>query len=472
MIGGRFGRAIRALIQVDPQDRSKLLFLAICFFFVIGAYTVAKELKDSIFIAIVGGDYQPRAKMLSMIVLIPAILLYSRSVDFLRRYQLLYVYTGLYGVLGLVFAYFMGHPTIGLPNQCASPDRIFGWLFYFFIEGYSPFVVSVFWAFANSISSPQEAKNNYGLMVVGSKLGGMLTAGTAWWLISRNCAVGGEFLSEVALHQILTVGSSVILLLTPLVVYKLMHTVSGRFLHGYEAVYRAEKAHTQEIQQEPFNFIKSIKSSCGGLIQLVRNPYVFGIFGIVIFYELVNVVFGFQRLRVIRAASTTTSDVSAFLFQQSFWQHAVGLVFALVGTRMLLSRFGERRSLILMPILTGLLVILFTWDPSPHSVLLVVVLMRALHYGVGQPLRESLYIPTTKEVKFKSKSWIDTFGARFARFVGGGFNDVTRALPLSMALGVDTIFFLIVVGLWLIVAYFLGRLYERAVAHNQVIGLT
>ena len=80
--------------------------------------------------------------------------------------------------------YLVGHPTIGLANTETSPFRIFGWLFYFFIEVFSPFVISVFWAFANSVYSPEAAKHNYALLVSGSKFGGMFTAGIAWALFT------------------------------------------------------------------------------------------------------------------------------------------------------------------------------------------------------------------------------------------------------------------------------------------------
>ena len=116
----------------------------------------------------------------------PAILFYSFLVDRLRRYQLLYVYSIFYGIVGFVFALLLKSSGHWLTNTDSSPHRIFGWLFYFFVEGYSPFMVSVFWAFANSVTDPEEAKKNYGLMVSGSKLGGMVSAGFAWVILSHS----------------------------------------------------------------------------------------------------------------------------------------------------------------------------------------------------------------------------------------------------------------------------------------------
>src|SRR5579871_2077945 len=165
--------------DTNYYERLKLIFLTVAFFCVIGSYTVAKELKNSVFMYVVGEDYIPWVRTGAMLALIPAVFVYSLLVDRLRRYQLLCVYSGIYAVVGLLFAYLLGHPTIGIVNTQESPYRLFGWIFYFFVEGYSPFVVSVFWAFANSINTPDGAKKSYGLMVSGSKLGGMLTSGLA-----------------------------------------------------------------------------------------------------------------------------------------------------------------------------------------------------------------------------------------------------------------------------------------------------
>ena len=57
-------------LDVDKEERIKVFLLTISFFFVIGAYTVVKELKDSIFVSVVGADYQPKAKMIVIFFLV------------------------------------------------------------------------------------------------------------------------------------------------------------------------------------------------------------------------------------------------------------------------------------------------------------------------------------------------------------------------------------------------------------------
>ncbi len=451
-------------LDVEKEERIKVILLTVSFFFVIGAYTVVKELKDSIFASVVGEDYQPKAKMIVIFLLIPAIFFYSKLVDVLKRHNLLYFYTILYSIIGFVFVYLMAHPTIGLANTVASPNRYFGWLFYFFIESYSPFVVSVFWAFANSVTSPTSVRQNYSIMISGSKLGGMLSAMFAWWILRSKCADGCMRFSDVTNHQILLGYSSVFLLIVPALVYLLIKYVPQKNLHGYEA------GHEAEVElDKPENRESTFRGMISGFMLLIKNPYVLGIFSIGFFYELINQVFSYERLVIGKKITTNASEFSAYLFEQIFWVHAIGFVISLFGTRAIISYFGERKSLLVVPILIGITLLYFVFYPS-DGILYVFVLSRSLNYALTQPLRESLYIPTIRDVQFKSKSWIDGFGTKFAKTCGATFNDFVKNLSYSAHTFANSILFMMTAMLWILSSYWLGWRFEKAVKNNEVIG--
>lgn len=452
-------KIFRSFFDIEPHERLKLLFLTLIYFFVIAAYTILKELKDSIFSAVVGSSYIPLAKTLTMLVLVPAILLYSYLVDKLRRYQLLGFYSILYGLVGLIFAYLLSHPTIGLTNVVASPSRLFGWLFYFFVEGNAPFVVSVFWAFANSISDPEEAKKNYGLMVSGSKLGGMFSAAIAWMLLSNTLPVSSFISSDIGKHQFLLGFAALMGLIVPVIVFLLIKNVSGRYLHGYEAAYRMEKERARSGHNETGIF--------SGLYMLMSYPYLLGIFCMVFFYEVINTVLSYQRVFIAQANATCVSDVSSYLFKIIFFTHLVGFIISFFGTRSLLEKLGERRCLLLIPLTTGALIFFFIFNYSSLGLLVVFVIIRAINYGFSYPVRESLYIPTVKEIKFKSKNWIDAFGAKFAKSAGSVFNMLVSYLGQSIAFG---LFSLSVISLWTVAAWLLGKRFDKAIGRNEVIG--
>jgi len=441
---------------------TKLLFLATIFFLIIGAYTVIRDLKNAVFIGLVGKDYIPVARLIFLFLLVPAILFYSKLVDNIRRYYLLVVYSLFYAILCLIFAFFIGHPTIGIENTNQTAYRVFGWLFYFFVEGFSPFVLSVFWAFSNSINNPTGAKKNYGYMVAGSTLGGMFTAGFAWLLFSVTSFPLVGHISDVTKLRIILVLASCLLACVPIFILLLMKVVPGCYLHGYEAVYKIEKQRG-----------KTGKSKTGmfaGLAMLLKYPYVLGIFGMIFFYEVLNSILSFLRLGVAQQVGKSIAGTTAFLFKWVFIMQSVGLLISLLGTSSLLRKLGTRSCVFLIPVMMGFVVFCFVASDSAFIVMTAFTLMKSLNYAFSKPVVESLYIPTLKEIKFKSKSWIDAFGSKLAKGSGSVFNLVAGYVRPALFLPLYSFFFAIIVAMWVVTAYFLGRRFDKAIKANEAIG--
>lgn len=462
-LGSKIRSIASRLFEVEPHERLKLFLLTTAFFLVISGYTIAQALKDVFFVHMVGKEYQPIAKAAVMIVLIPAIFLYSRLVDKLRRHQLLSFFSLFFGVIGLVFTYLLGHEVIGLPNTNIGPHRLFGWIFYFFVEGYSPFLVSVFWAFANSIFSSEEAKKNYGLMVAGSKLGGLMSAYCAYFVFSIGLPSAYSYAADVRLHQYVYGVSSLVLLIVPIIILLLMKKVPHRYLHGYEAAYQVEKDKKRTGKESVGAF--------AGLRMLVEQPYVMGIFGMVYFYEVISTILSYLRLGVAEKHAHTLSGFSAYLFGIMIPAHAIGLLISLFGVRELLKQLGTRICLMVIPLFCGALLVYLLLDGSPYVFGMAYALLKSVNLAFSWPVRESLYIPTTKEIKFKSKSWIDAFGSKFAKASGGAFNWTSSQLAATLVMPFHAFFFAGIIGAWFTTAYFLGRRYDRAVANDEVVGL-
>lgn len=451
--------------DLTKQERNKILWLTLAFFCVIGSYTVLKELKDLFFSQIVGSNNLYKVKLMSMFVLLPATLLYAKLVDYMSRFWLLMFYSLLYGISGFVIAYYLNDPVIGLANEVASSDRYFGWFVYLFYEGLVPFVISVFWAFANSITNPETAKKGYTLLIAGSKLGGMFTAGVAYLMFTPTTYLGSFHWSSVVVNQILLVGSSMLLIISPIIIYFLLQTSTEKNLQGYQAV------HDYEEKQE-----KKGKSETGmfsGLTMLMSYPYILGIFGMMFFYELVNVVLGIQRTVLLQSFTKDAAEFSGEMFKQRFFIHTVGLFVSFLGTRILIKKFGEKVCLILNPILTGLLLIYLMVAYNEQAVLFVFMALGMLNYAFASPLREALYIPTVKDVRFKSKAWIESFGQRFSKACGSGVIGMIQKFAIvgsPLYITLFSSFFVWVIALWILVAWLLGRKYESLIKKGEAIG--
>lgn len=455
-----FLNIINRLRTLEKHEFVKLMCVSAIFALVIMAYTILKEFKDIVFVGTVGIDYVPNAKLVSIVILIPFILIYSFLVNKLRRYQLLCLYAIVYGILGLLFAYLLGNPIYGLLNPVTSPNRVLGWVFYTFIEGASPFIVGVTWAFTNSVFSPKEAREGYGFLVAFSKIGGMLGAGLSWYFLTHFCSLSGIFK-----QQMLIILPSATLLLVPVAIMIMMKKVARKYLHGYEAAYEYEKEADKQ-QKQPGIF--------SGLKLFAQQPYVLGIFSMVLFYEVVDAVLSYLRLIYARGEAPGLEQFGGKLFAIAFSYHCVGFFIALFGTAALLHRLGERRCLMLIPIAIGALLFSFLAFNTFTVCMVVFVCMRAINYGFLYPVRESLYIPTVKAIKFQSKAWIDAFGKRFAKALGAQFNILSRTAlhygGFAMFQLMHWSFFAFIISCWTIAAYFLGKRYTDAISTNKVIG--
>jgi AAA family ATP:ADP antiporter len=111
-------RLIKALYgEISVDELRKFSLLALIFLFIIGSYWLLRPLKDAVFFTIVGGKhYQPYAKMLSVVVVVLVVLVYSRLVDLFSRERLFYIVLAFFALSFFALTALLAHPTIGIDN--------------------------------------------------------------------------------------------------------------------------------------------------------------------------------------------------------------------------------------------------------------------------------------------------------------------------------------------------------------------
>ena len=468
-----------SLWGIKPEFRSKVTLLALTFGFLTGAQALWRPLKAAIFAKLVGAAYVADAKVYAVFLLIPLILLYSRLVDVLRRHQLVHVFTLVHAVLGLVFAYYLADPTYGLGNTVASGDRWLGWGFYFFMESFCAFLATAFWGFANSINKPQDAQNYYGILVAGSKLGGIATTSFMWILMMVGMDAGTAWLSPVGntvsdtnLLCLIMVLGSLMLFGASLAIYILMKVVPGSLMHGYEAVYQLEKqrSKTEEKASDQPSFWDRVKSSTDGLWVIVTQPYVLGIFFLAIFHDIMMTILDLSLLVTADKACGTVGALALYYAKYFFFMNVVGLAITMLGTTPIQRSLGNRAALLVYPLICMGVVVVSFFFPTANILFAALVIIRAANYGLNHPIREVLYIPTTKEIKFKAKAWTDAFGTRIAKSTGSLFYKGTLPLGPAMAHSVTSVCLFAMTSVWLVVSYFLGRTLQKAIDNKHIIG--
>ena len=457
----RFFGVVRSWVdkffEIEKNDRIKLVNLAITFFFIIGSYSILRSLKASIFLGFVGREYQPLAKIIALAMLFPVMFLYSKVVDKVRRYQVVLIAFIFYAIVCLIFAGIFMHPIYGVRNTMTSPYRLVGWMFEFFMDFYQALIVSGFWSFVTSISTPNFANKTYGMIVAASRIGGIVSTMLGVALLNNTFLEGWMSISLIAFS------GALLLLCAAFFLYRIVKKIPRNELHGYEAAYVAS-AQKEQSKEKTGVF--------EGLRLMITEPYVMGLFGMVCSFEIINIIFDY-KMEVLMSIEThnNVAAMSRFMMIYTGTFQALSFFLAFFGTTAFLRYVGIRFGIFVMPLtMLGLGFVLFSY-PSLSTVFVVLVISRALNYGFNNPIREVLYIPTIKDIQFKSKSWIDSFGRTISKSSGSAIN----LMAAFQSIGLQTVFMFVFItsvsSIWLVIAYMMGRKYVKTVENNEVIGI-
>lgn len=441
-----FSRLVK-LLWGDLQGKELLKFflLALGFFFLIGSYWPLKTLKDSVFVNIVGPMYLPWAKMASLALFFPIVLLYSKLVDYWSSERLIYTVIFFYGGLGLFFVYLLGHSSIGVANTVANPNRILGWTFYVFVESFISLMVSLYWSFINDITTPESAKKGYGLIAFGTQLGGFLFTLVGNYL-SYDVAQYATNVPRIALISVL------MFFMIALIVFIVELVTPRENLKSYEATVR-----------KPSNSKESV-GFWDGLQVILTRPYVSGIFAIIFFQEFITTLLGFQMSVLAKITYPDPGMSNKFFFDFALGVQTIACAFALFGTSFFQRRFGIRFSLVMFPFLLGGIIVGYILHPTLSTIAYVMLIAKSLNYALNQPAKEVLYIPTTKNIKFKSKAWIDMFGMRMGKASGSAVNWLVGGVVASVG-GIS----MACIISWVIVSNFMGKAFKQVVDDKRLI---
>lgn len=427
----------------------KFFCLSLIFFSLIASYTIIKELQSSVFMRTVGKDYLPTAKIISFILMIPLVIFYSHLVNRLKNYQLLSVILLAYAFISFSLSAFIG-TEIGILNQEINPNRIFGWLFYFFVEGYPAFLISTFWAFSNSSNTPEEAENTYSFLVSSSKLGGMISAAFSYILTKNYICV--NLLAHEKI-QFLMIMSSVFLGIGVLFALSMKDKYQK---NGY-AKKTNEKSRTSLFEG----------------FKLLNKKYVFCIFLMLFCFEVINQVLNYQRLVYSDNSSGGIDALNAMLYQQVFIMQLIGFFVASFGTSFVIRFLGVKKSLFVVPIIVCILTTAFVVTQEAHMLVASYIITHVLSYAFIAPLRENLYVITSRDIQFKAKSWIESVGMKSSKMTGQVINVCSKSFSSTVSAAASHYFiaavFAISLALWMYAANFLGKEYNRNIKDRSII---
>ena len=464
--------------KLPPAEMLRTLCLATTLFFMIGGYWLLRSLKDSVLMALCGYQAIPKAKMLSVFVVLGVVSVYNHLLDSdLKKHQLFYIFGTFYFCLFTVIAFLLMDPDMGLANKHQDEGRVLGWVSYCAIESFGSVMVSLFWSFANSNITLETAKSSYGVMVAFAQLGSIL--GPAF--VTRNAETLG-------IAQCYLLGAFNMLLL---------QGTMYMYVKIYGTKETAEVTPKEDPEKEAAAPPKKKKERAGileGLVLFWKYNYVKGIFAISCLFMVEVTIVDFT-LKVLAKeyfseeypceitnhdcynvetqefglTEEASNAIASFMGLFGVATNSLSFVFSLLGTSAIIRKLGLRLTLLLFPSLCLIVIIVVRLRPTLYIVFLAMIMLKANSYALNNPTKEMLYQPTSSAVRYKAKSWIDIFGARGSKALGSvvtnAFSDSAENLVANGSfVGMAVSCFLI----WN--ARFMGKLFEEYTESGYVVG--
>ncbi|CAM9868150.1 unnamed protein product [Ascophyllum nodosum] len=442
-------RVFRGLYgQLQTKDIPRVLWLSLTLFSIIGGFWLLDSLKDTVLEGTVGLEYQPRAKLLSVVVTLLLVIQYNRLVDSCSKPTLFYIVGGFYTVLFVIVGLVLRIAPLGLANWEGNPARVVGWVSFVAIESYGSLAVALFWAFTNATVDLEGAKASYGLIIAGAQVG----------------AIIGSTVATLPMHKEhlhvwhVYLGGGVCPAFMALLV-RCYVSLFGKHLP----------------RERLTNVQGTWESALHGLKLVLRYEYVGLLFLISCIYEVVLTILDYQMkvlgVEGFRATAGEEADEQMASLMGHFGQatNSLSLVMSLFGTSLCVRWLGLRKTLRIFPTLLVLAVLTSFFTPSLRVLFVAVALLKGLTYALNEPCKEMLYLPTSDAIKFKAKGWIDVFGSRVAKGVGSFVTLSSRGDRRRLLAYGGLASFLISIIL-LGVSFVMGSQFESLIASGEIVG--
>lgn len=440
--------------KLEKAEATKFTLLGAIFGLIIGLYWGLRPIKDSIFSSMVGIEYQPVAKWVSLLLIVPLILLYGKLIDLFPRQKVFYALTIFYGILALVFCWAFNNPTIGLSNTIADSSRYLGWAWYVYVESFGSLCVALFWAITTDITTEESAKRGFPVIAMLGQMGNIFGP-----LFLRAERLGYEHSGPIV--GIVGIG----LMLVAILMWVFNKVVPASELVGYQ-----QEHHLKEKTEKEPGFFEGLKL-------LATQPYLLGIFVIITVFETIVTIFDFYFKYTAKQVFPMEKALADYLADYAVMTGIVATLCVLWGINNIQRRLGMVASLIMMPIVVAFAVIGLKFSPTLNVAFWIMVSAKAINYALNQPTLKQLYIPTTKETKYKSQAWIEMFGSRGSKAMGSGINMFMKtfkgqygaAAGVSMFLTMSSAVSLGLVGVWFFVVLFVAKTYNQAIKEEKVV---
>ncbi len=458
--GGPLDRVLRLFADVRDGEGATALLLALNVFLLLATYYCIRPVREALILSTSGGpelkSYLAAGQALLLLGLVPA---YGALADRLPRRRLLNTVTTFF-IVCLVAFYALTRAEVPVAA-----------IFFLWVGIFNLMIVAQFWSFANDLYTKEQGERLFAIVAVGASLGAVLGARLAAALIPI-----------FGLPQLLLVAAGLLAL-----AISISNIVDARERAQHEAhlplqLTTAElPAATGEYQVQTIEDSKKLTVSLPGVSPASRagtfrlvfgNRYLLLIALLIMFVNWVNTTGEYILGRTVKnaaaaalAAGTTgglseSEYIGQFYSEFLFVVSLVALLLQFFVVSRLIKYVGVRVGVMVLPVLAFAGYAVLAFVPLLALVRLVKIAENATDYSIQNTVRNVLFLPTSRDEKYKAKQAIDSFFWR----AGDVLSAALVFVGISQ-LGFETAGFaranLVLTGIWLLLAFAVGREYTR-----------
>jgi len=376
---GFLDRALSIFTVVESGEGSGALLLVVNVFLLLAAYYILKTVREAIVLTQYSAEtkaYLSAAQAVLFLFIVPAYGLFASKVNRIR----LITWVTLFFISNLIIFSV-------LVSRCI---RV-GMPFFIWVGIFNLLVIAQFWAFANDIYTEGQGKRLFPIVGVGASVGAV--AGAA--LAKRLFAFFGSY-------WLMLLAAAILLIC--ILISHWVHRRSGA---------KADRAKALEAAKP--------LGREGGFQLILQQRYLFLIAILLLILNIVNTTGEFlmgklvieEFKRFVAAGILAAAQKEAFTgrFYGDFytWQNLLGMLFQLFLVSRIFKYIGVRGALFILPCLAlgsyGLVIAL----PILSIVRVAKILENGTDYSIQNTTRHALFLPTSREAKYKAQAAIETF---------------------------------------------------------------
>ncbi|HEY8927413.1 MAG TPA: Npt1/Npt2 family nucleotide transporter [Polyangia bacterium] len=392
----RVGRGIERLVGSDlhPGEwRLVILFFA-NLFLLLTAYYMLKVVREPLILLGGGAVSRSYARGVQAGLLFLVIPVYGWLAN---RTEPAHLVKWIFGFFVASLAVFFGLGQLGIS---------IGFPFFVWLGIFSTLSIAQFWSLANDIMTEEEGKRLFPLIAAGGTIGGILGAQIAARALER-------------FHP-----------------YHLMMGASGLLavcMWLTHHCHRAGLGHRERVPDGP----PQERDERGGFGLLLGDRYLLLIAISVLMLNFVNTTGDFILARMVNdsaqalPASERKHFIGAFYGDFQTWVSTLTAVIQIVVVGRVFKKLGIGRALLFLPFVAvvgyGASAIL----PLLAVVGTVKVIENSTDYSLQNTIQQALFLPTSRDAKYKAKSAIDTLSVRLGDLVSTGLVVAGTALNFS-----------------------------------------